>query len=276
MVLLLSLGAAIGYGLSDFIGGVVSRRTSMWAVAAVSQITATLLVAGFLATNMGRPTAGDLMWGALAGLGSGAGNVLIFNGLARGRMAVVAPLSAVVAAALPALVGLATGERPGLLAIVGVAAALPAIWLVSVSGEGSVRAERTTILNGLFAGVGFALQFSALGQVREEAGLAPLVVSQVFSVATIIVAATAWSATWLPRDRPSRLGAVSGLFAGLATISYQLAVQSGLLTIAAVVTSLYPAVTVVLATLVLKETILRAQAVGLALAGGAIALIAAG
>jgi drug/metabolite transporter (DMT)-like permease len=276
MVLLLSLCAATAYGLSDFVGGVVTRRTSVWPVAATSQAAAAVLTIGLVATNLGDPRFGDLWWGALAGLGSGAGNVFIYQGLARGRMAVVAPLSAITAAALPVLVGLSTGERPGILPVIGVLIALPAIWLVSTSGKGLGHADRGDVVFGLLAGLGFGVQFSALGQVPEQAGLTPLAVSQVMSVTTIVIGAVAMSTQWLPRDRHSRLGAVAGLLAGIATVCFQLAVQRGLLTIASVVASLYPAVTVLLAAILLREGIHRTQGAGLALATTAVVLIAWG
>ncbi|RPJ64870.1 MAG: DMT family transporter [Acidobacteria bacterium] len=276
MVFLLSLCSAIAYGLSDFVGGVLSRRASVWAVAATSQATAAVLALGLIATNVGEPRAGDLLWGGLAGIGSGAGNVFIYRGLAGGRMAVVAPLSALAAAGVPVLVGLFGGERPGALPMVGVLTALPAIWLVSNGGSGLRDASRADVVNGLLAGLGFGAQFSALGQVREQAGLTPLAVSQVVSVVAIVMGAVVLSGSWLPRDRFSRLGAVAGLLAGIATVCFQLAVRYGLLSLAAVVTSLYPAVTVLLAALILRERIGRAQGVGLALALMAIALIASG
>jgi drug/metabolite transporter (DMT)-like permease len=276
MVLLLSLCAAVAYGLSDFVGGVVTRRASAWAVAATSQATAAVLTVGLAATNLGDPGAGDLWWGVLAGLGSGAGNVLIYRGLARGRMAVVAPLSAVAAAALPVLVGLSTGERPGVLTVIGVLTALPAIWLVSTSGKGLRHADRGDVAFGLLAGLGFGVQFSALGQVPDQAGLTPLAVSQIVSAMAIIGGAVAMSTPWMPRDRYSSLGAVAGLLAGIATICFQLAVQRGLLTIAGVVASMYPAVTVLLATVILREGIHRTQGAGLALATTAVVLIAWG
>jgi drug/metabolite transporter (DMT)-like permease len=191
-------------------------------------------------------------------------------------MAVVAPLSAIVAAALPVLVGLSTGERPGVLTAIGVLAALPAIWLVSTSGKGLRHADRGDVAFGLMAGLGFGVQFSALGQVPEQAGLTPLAVSQVVSVIAIIIGAMAMSSPWIPRNRESRLGAVAGLLAGVATICFQLAVQRGLLTIAGVVASLYPAVTVLLAAVVLREGIHRMQGAGLALATAAVVLIAWG
>ena len=276
MVILLSLSSAVAYGLSDFVGGVVTRRASVWPVAATSQATAAVLTVGLAATNLGDPRFGDLWWGALAGLGSGAGNVFIYQGLARGRMAVVAPLSAIAAAALPVLVGLSTGERPGVLPVIGVLTALPAVWLVSASGDGLRHADQVDVVRGLLAGLGFGVQFSALGQVPEQAGLTPLAVSQVVSVMAIVIGAVARSTQWMPRDRYSRLGAVAGLLAGTATVCFQLAVQQGLLTIAGVVASLYPAVTVLLAAVVLREGIHRTQGVGLALATTSVVLIASG
>ncbi|HJU65520.1 MAG TPA: EamA family transporter, partial [Gemmatimonadaceae bacterium] len=155
MVLILSLCAAAAYGLSDFVGGVVTRRASVWAVAATSQTVASILAVILATIIPGDPVAADLWWGALAGIGSGAGNVLIYHGLARGRMAVVAPLSAVTSAVVPLLVGILTGDRPGMLSAVGIALALPAIWLVSTSGTWTIDAARTDVLNGLAAGMGF-------------------------------------------------------------------------------------------------------------------------
>jgi drug/metabolite transporter (DMT)-like permease len=276
VVLLLSLGSALAYGVSDFVAGVLSRRASPWAVAAASQAAAAALVLAVAAADRGDPGAAGLAWGVLAGLGNGAGNVFLYRGLGAGRMAVVAPLSAIAAAGLPVLVGLAGGERPGLLPLGGVLAALPAVWLVSGGGSALRGAGGADVVNGLLAGVGFGVQFSALGQVPRSGGLAPLAVCQGVSVATIVIAAGVLAAPWVPRDRASRLGAVAGLLAGAATVCFQLAAQRGLLSVASVVASLYPAVTVVLAAAALRERIGRAQGAGLALAAAAVALIAAG
>ena len=276
MALFLSLCAALAYGLSDFVGGLLTRRASVWAVAATSQAAATVLALGLLTTRPGEPDSTALLWGVLAGIGTGAGNVCIYRGLAAGRMAVVAPVSAIVTGALPVLVGLATGDRPGALSVLGVLLALPAIWLVSAGGPQVSGAKRADVFNGLVAGLGFGVQFSALGQIPEEAGVLPLAVSQGASVLFIVMGAIAMSAPWVPRDRFSRLGVVAGLLAGTATICFQLAVQSGMLTIAAVLASLYPAVTVLLAAIVLRESIGRTQSIGLVLAVAAVALIASG
>jgi uncharacterized membrane protein len=248
---LLSLGSAVAYGLSDFVGGILSRRASAWAVATMSQGTAAVLTVALVTTNVGDFTTATLLWGILAGIGSGAGNVLIYRGLAAGRMTVVAPVSATAAAALPVLAGTVTGERPGILPMIGVLTALPAIWLVS-GGRRLQDIGRVDMVNGLSAGAGFGLQFSALGQIPREAGLMPLAVSQVASVFAIVGAAVMFSAHSVPRDRSSRLGAVAGLLAGTATLCFQLAV------------------------LVLRERVHGAQGLGLALAATAVALIASG
>jgi uncharacterized membrane protein len=275
-VVLLSLCSAITYGLSDFVGGLLTRRANVWAVAATSQATATVLTLGLLLTSVGAPDARHLVWGTLAGLGSGAGNLFIYRGLAAGRMTVVAPISAIGAAVLPALAGSVIGERLGIRPLLGVLIALPAIWLVS-GGRFHLRAaHQSDLVNGMVAGLGFGVQFSALGLVPRQAGLMPLAVSQAVSVIAIIVGAVAWSAPWIPRDRFSRLGSAAGLLAGTATVCFQFAVQSGMLTIAAVLASLYPAVTVLLAAVVLRERIHLAQGAGLAFAVIAVALIAAG
>jgi drug/metabolite transporter (DMT)-like permease len=276
VVVLLSLSAAVTYGLSDFIGGVLTRRASAWAVAAASQAAALVLAAAFAAMAPTSPPASALAWGALGGVGSGAGNVLIYRGLGSGRMTVVAPVSAVAAAVLPVIAGIAGGERPGAIPLIGVAAALPAVWLVSGGGAGIRGASRRDLMNGLGAGLGFGTQFSALGQIPASAGLTPLALSQVVSVGSIVIAAVALSAPWVPRDRFSRLGVFAGLLAGIATICFQFATQSGMLTIAAVLTSLYPAVTVVLAAAVLRERVRPLQSIGLVLAGASVALIATG
>jgi uncharacterized membrane protein len=275
-VIFLSLCAAIAYGLSDFVGGVASRRASVWAVAVASQGTAALMTIVLAFGDSAAVDGRAVLTGAVGGFGSAAGNVYIYRGLAAGRMAVVAPLSAIAAATLPTIVGLLLGDRLSVWPLSGVALALPAIWLVAGGGGGFHGASRRDLFNGLAAGLGFGVQFSALGLVPPSAGLTPLAISQLVSVSAIILAAVAQAAPWLPRDRVSNLGVVAGVLAGVATICFQRAVQNGMLTIAGVLTSLYPAVTVLLAATVLREPILGPQRIGLTLAAAAVALIASG
>ena len=279
MVVLLALGSALAYGLSDFIGGMLARRVSAWTVAVVAQCASTACVTVLALSTGGDPTSAHLAWGLLAGLGNGTGGVFLYRGLASGRMSVVAPLSAVGAALLPVVVGVVSGERPSVLTWLGVACAFPAIWLVSRSPDHAASAtggRGLGVVDGLLAGLGFGLLFTALGQVPESAGLRPLAVTQATSVLAIIALATLLGKAWLPRERYAWRAAGIGALGALATTLFLLATQAGLLSVASVLSSLYPTVTVLLAVMVLHERIHPAQAAGLALALTAVALVAAG
>ena len=275
MVVLLSLAAALAYGVSDFVGGLASRRTSAWPVAFVGAVSA-LAGALVLALSLGGdPAPSDLWWGALAGVGSGAGGAFLYRGLAAGRMGVVAPISAVGAALVPVSVGVLTGERPDVLVWLGISAAVPGIWFVSRE-PGDSGDQAAGIVDGVLAGLGFGVLFAAMGQVPDSAGFWPLAVAQGVAAICVALTATLLGGRWLP-DHPSHAwGIVAGLLATAAVVAFLLATQTGLLTVASVVTSLYPAITIVLAAVILREHIHRTQAVGLALCAVAVALVAAG
>ena len=275
---LLSLGAALAYGLSDFLGGVVSRRTSLWPVALTACLGAALGTLVLAVLRPGDPGVTDVAWGLLAGIGSGAGTVFLYRGFASGRMGVVAPVSAVGAAVLPAALAVAVGERPSSLVWLGLVVALPGIWLVSrepASGEvpGGVAAG---LRDGVLAGLGFGLLFAALGQVPDSAGLWPVMGTQVVSCVSVAAAALLLGADPVPRRRLEWGGLVAGLLATVAVVGFLLARQHGLLSVAAVLTSLYPAFTVLLATLLLGERLHRAQTLGLALCAVTVACVALG
>jgi drug/metabolite transporter (DMT)-like permease len=274
MAILLSLAAAVAYGLSDFIGGLVSRRTSAWAVALVGNAAAFVGAVVLVLAVDGSPTRTDLWWGALAGVGSGVGGAFLYRGLAAGRMGMVAPVSAVGAALLPVCVGVATGERPAVLVWLGIVAAVPGIWLVSrePGDSGSLAAG---LLDGVLAGLGFGLLFAAMGQVPEEAGFAPLAASQAAAMVCVALTAALLGGRWIPHERSQAWGVLAGLLATGAVVAFLLATQTGLLTVASVVTSLYPAVTIALAALVLRERIHVSQGLGLLLCGLAVGLVAA-
>lgn len=274
MAVLLSLVAAVAYGLSDFVGGLASRRTSAWPVAFTGMAAAFAGAVVLTLVTDGSPTRTDLAWGALAGVGSGAGGAFLYRGLAAGRMGVVAPISAVGAALLPVGVGVATGERPAVLVWVGISAAVPGIWLVSrePGDSGDLAAG---ILDGVLAGLGFGLLFAATGQIPEAAGFAPLAVGQGVGMVAVALTAAALGARWFPHHRSQAWGIVAGLLATIAVVAFLLATQTGLLTVASVVTSLYPAITIALAAIVLRERVHASQGVGLLLCGIAVGLVAA-
>lgn len=274
MGILLALGAAVAYGLSDFIGGLASRRTTPWPVALLAGFGGLVGAVLLALTVDGAPTGADLAWGAVSGLGSGAGSVFLYRGLSTGRMGVVAPVSAVGAAVVPVAVGLATGDRPSTLALVGIAAALPGIWLVAWIPDRAADDRPAGLVDGVLAGLGFGLLFVALGQVPDGAGFWPLAAGQAAAVATIWLIATALRESWVPVAASEWWGVAAGLVASLAVLMFLLATQTDLLTIAAVLTSLYPAFTILLAAVVLRERIYRAQATGLLLCGVAVACVA--
>ena len=272
----LALLGAVSYGISDFIGGLASRRTSVWPVAILSCV-GSLVGAVVLALLVpGDPTRSQLWWGALAGVGAGAGTAFLYRGLSGGRMGVVAPVSGVGATVIPVLVGVWGGERPSAAVWLGMVIALPGIWLVSREESGVPEPGPSGLLDGVLAGVGFGVLFAALGQVPAGAGYWPLAAAEAAAVVAVVVACLALRGEMVPHAREQSWGLVSGLLAAAAGVSFLLATHHGLLTVSAVLISLYPAFTVLLAALVLRERIHLVQAVGLALCGVAVVLVAAG
>ncbi len=276
MSALLALSGAIFYGLSDFLGGYYSRRTSAWALAFVACLAGGV---GILAASFfvdGDPTRTHILWGLAAGVGNGFGTAFLYRGLAGGRMGVVAPISAVGAAVVPVAAGVLGGERPGALVWLGIAVALPGIWLVSREPQATVSPSSSGVVDGVLAGLGFGSFFAALGQIPDEAGFVPLALNQATAALCIIALATAFRAPWVPRDPIVAAGIACGVLGSTAAVAFLIATQLGSLTVAAILASLYPAFTILLAATVLKEHIHRGQAVGLALCAVAVGFVAAG
>jgi drug/metabolite transporter (DMT)-like permease len=276
MAILLSLLAAASYGLADFSGGFASKRASAWSVALVACLTGGVLVLALSAVSGGEPTTSDLWWGAAAGVGNGFGTAFLYRGLSSGRMGVVAPVSGVGAAVIPVVVGVALGERPAALVWLGIVLALPAIWMVARDPAGLSSAAPGGVADGSLAGLGFGLFFVALGQVSDDAGMLPLAVNQVVAGVVIVLVALALRQPWLPRERAALGGILAGALGTFAAVLFVAATHHGYLSVTAVLTSLYPAFTVVLAASVLREHVHRAQAAGLLLCAVAVSLVAAG
>jgi drug/metabolite transporter (DMT)-like permease len=276
VAILLGLLAAVTYGAADFCAGVGSRRLAVGPVTVIVQATAFLTgLVGVLLVPGSGPHAGPLGWGAVAGIGSAVGTVALYRGFAAGAMSPVATSSAVLAAVLPAVVGLATGERLSLLVAVGIVLAVPAIALVSWQG-GAGPALGTGLLYGAVAGVGFGWLFVAFDRAGTSSGAWPLVPST--AVALLLVLPFARSsgrpdASW---RGPGALAMTAGLLGGISNLVFLRAAGVGQLAVVAVLTSLYPAATVLLARFVLQERWTRLQATGLAVAVGAVVLVSLG
>ena len=288
MAIFLSLVTAIVYGAADFCGGLASRRTSTVSVVVWSQAFGLVLLALVLPVLGGHPTVHDEEWGAVCGVAGAAAIGLLYRGLALGTMGVVSPLSAVLGASIPMLYGIAfRGERPAWLAYAGIAAALLAVICVSAAESEAPDANAQPARRGLFppgvtegllAGVGFGLFFIALAQTRAAAGMYPLLAARVTSIVLLLCGGLAFGGPAAIRVARPALGivALGGTLDIGANILFVLAAHAGMLSIVAVLTSLYPAATVALAAIVLRERLGRLQWIGVALAlGGAVAISAA-
>lgn len=279
MGVLLGLLSALCYGCSDFTAGVGGRRSDPAAITVIAQPFGLIAAAvAVIALSARSPTPHALWWGALSGVGSGVGTVSLYRGLAVAQMSVVAPLSAVLSAALPAVAGLLLGNHLAALAWAGIVIAMPAVTLVSLQPANGHGSRRAGIVTGLLAGAGFALLFIALDQAGTAAGAWPLLPGQ--AVAVIMVAG--WAA--LARNRPDRkawsrawrLGMTAGLLGGMANLLYLAATGAGQLAVVAVLTALYPAVTILLARVMLHERWSRLQIIGLIVSALAVAAISIG
>lgn len=292
MAVALALAAALGYGVSDFVGGVLSKRRSLWMVATASQVTAAAATASVALAVPGHPRALDFAWGAAAGIAGGVGVSALYRGLSRGRMGVVAPISGTGSALVPVIVGLATGDRPPALAWIGMAIALPAIVLIP-----QTRNEAATVPDGngerppvrppgrpawhgagygAIAGVGFGALFATIKQIGGHAGFWPLALTQLMAAVTVAVVAAVLHQRWLPRGRRLVPVYAFGLLGAAALVCFQLATRHGRLTIVSVIAALYPAVTVAMAAVLLRERLGRVQSLGLALAVIAVVLVTIG
>lgn len=209
------------------------------------------------------------------------GTLALYQGLSVGAMSVVAPVSAVLAAALPAAVGLLAGEMLPVPALIGLVVGVLAIGLVSgttapgpASGSGAPRYAWAALGFGTLSGAGFALLFIALDRAGTRAGAWPVLPSQ--AVALLLILAIAVMTGHRPRGswRPAvALAVFTGIAGAAATLLFLVATDTGQLAAVAVITALYPAVTVILARLLLTERWTRSQIVGLLAAATATALI---
>lgn len=298
MAVVLGLLVSLTYGTGDFFGGLASKRTSATSVVIGSfAISTGMLVVATAAWPLfgalPHPGGRDLWLGAATGLVGPIALGLLYRGLATGRMSVVAPITAVVAAVVPFGWGIGHGERPPAVALAGVAVALVAVVLISSAPAHPDHEHDDAHVEGgavvptaLAAGLGFGVVFVLLGSTTSHAGLWPLLVARPLSVLVTVGALVAWSrrpgasggsarAAVLPGPGSWPMVAGAGVFDVTANAAYLAATQRGLLSIVAVLSSLYPASTVVLARIVLAERLHRIQLGGLVLAALGVAAMAA-
>ena len=284
MAVILGLAAALTYGAADFFGGLATRKTRVYTVVLISQLFGSILLIGLFPFFSGSgPTAEALWWGGWSGLAGAAGVTFFYQALAMGRMSVIAPITAVEAASVPVIFGLVTAERPSGLALAGVACALVAVALVSRTPEEDPAnlAERKGLMasglgHALAAGLGFGAFFILLSRAGADTGLWPLAGARVSSVGLLAVVALVAGSWQRPSGNSLRLIVAAGTFDVAANLFYLLATREGLLAIVAVLTSMYPATTVLLARFTLGERLDRIQLLGLAVAVAGVIAISLG
>jgi len=271
--ILFGLGAALTWGAADFGGGFASKRINSYGVVIGSHIislSAFLVLA--ISLNEPVPPLRDWLFGAAAGLAGGIGLMLLYRALAEGKMSIAAPVSAMVAATIPVVFASITQGLPANLTLLGFALALTAVWLLS-SGEAITQIRIKELGLPLTAGIVFGLFFILLHQASGRAIVWPIVATRIGSITGLLAYTSLTRKSWLPPRQQWSLLAFIGIIDAAGTAFYALSARLGRLDTAAVIGSLYPGATVLLAWVFLKERISRIQATGIVLALGAIVML---
>ena len=274
-----SVGAVFLWGASDFAGGYGSRRANAFVLTAFSHVCAFALMLAIALGGRGElPSAASMVWAVIAGAIGGFSLAIFYGALASGQMGLTAPIAALLGAAIPTLADLAMEGRPSRWSIAGFGLAILAIWLIT-RPEPEIQNDESGhpkgVVRAALAGVGFAGFYLC---VHQASGSAPWIaaITRIGSFTATAIAVAAIRAP-LKLERPAiGLGMIAGFFDVTASALFVYANQRGRLDEAVDITSLYPAVTVLLARLVLKEQFSRWKLVGLLAALAAVPLIAAG
>ncbi|MGH3677797.1 MAG: EamA family transporter, partial [Mycobacterium sp.] len=209
--------------MSDFVGGIASRRVAALRVVLVSYPVALVLLAGLAAITGGDISQGAILWGGLCGISQAFGVWWFYAALGAGPISVVSPLTAVLVAAIPVGVGLALGERPGAIAAVGVVLALAAVVLVSreATDEDVTPHRFTTKVAWLTvgAGIAFGLNFVLIAQAPVEAKLWPLVFARLAATVLVFAVAALSGNLRLPSGTPLRLAVLAAVLDVVANIA---------------------------------------------------------
>jgi len=275
MAVIFALLAAAVYGVSDFIGGFASRRVPAITVLLISDPLGAVLMAAVLPVYGGPLTGSTVAWSAGAGVAGLAGVALLYTALAQAPMNVISPVTAVMSGVVPVAAGVVQGERPHLLAWLGVVIGLVAVTLISRQPEDHPHGPIgfRPLAMAVLAGVGFGAFFICLAGTDSDSGMWPVVLSRlVASVLVVPLAAVGGGFVRVPRS-VWKLALLGGFLDAVANLAFLLATRNGLLSLSSVITALYPAGTVLLAAIVLKERTGALQRVGLGIAAAAVVLL---
>jgi drug/metabolite transporter (DMT)-like permease len=275
MPILVALAAAGVYGASDFLGGFASKRNAAGTVVLLSQLCGAALLVVCYALQPLPITRADVLFGALGGVAGAIAIVMLYAALSVGRMGVISPVNAVVSASVPVLFGIGFGERPTVFAIVGVCCALGAVILVSLDATTrSISLREPGLALALGSGVAIGVLYVALGGAHGGSGFGRLVVTRCVSLAVLCCYVFARRFPLRAARGTLRYIAPAGVLDMGANILYVIAAHGGLISLVAVVTSLYPVSTVLLARFFLAERLSPIQWAGVACAIGGVVLVA--
>jgi drug/metabolite transporter (DMT)-like permease len=271
---LLGLASAASWGAGDFTGGLASKRSSVVGVLALGQAAGVaLIVATALLLREASPAPATIAWSVAAGVSGAVGLAALYRGLAVGRMAIVAPVSAVLSATIPVGWSALSEGMPPLSKLAGFVLALAGIWLIARAGPSDEGREGLAL--ALLAGCGFGGFLVLMDRGAQGGTFWSLAAARGTSLALAFAAAAARRRPWAPARSAVPLVVLSGVLDAGGNACFILATQAGRLDVAAVLSSMYPASTVLLAAGVLRERVSWSQTAGIAAVLGAIALIAA-
>jgi drug/metabolite transporter (DMT)-like permease len=270
----LSLTAAVSWGAADFSGGIATKTANVFSVIVVAHATGLAFML-LLALLVGEPIPGwtSLLWGIVAGLAGGIGLAALYKALAVGKMGINAPLSCVITAVVPLLFSFSTEGLPHAVQIIGFVVALVSIWLMATQRGAAEESQGLGL--AVVAGIGFGGFLLFIKLAGSEAVFWPLVSARAASFLLMLAITVIRGGDWKHSRGSVSYMLLAGILDSGANALYVAATQRGRLDVAAVLSSLYPASTVMLARLVLKERLSRKQRVGMAAALIAVSLIAA-
>jgi drug/metabolite transporter (DMT)-like permease len=275
MAILFALLAAGAYGVSDFIGGFASRRVHAITVLLISYPAGAVVMAALLPVYGGTVSAATLGWSVAGGVAGLVGVSLLYSAMAQAPMNIISPITAVLSAVVPVLGGLIIGERPNPAAWLGIVLGLVAVVMISRQPEDHPhgRVGWRPLAMAVMAGMGFGFYFVCLAQADTNSGMWPVVLSRVVSSLLVIPLAVAGHRFVRIPASVVRLAIAAGVLDATANVAFLLASRHGLLSLSGVITALYPAGTVLLAVVILKEHTGRLQRAGLAIAAASVLLL---
>ena len=274
--IVIALAAALSWGAGDFCGGLAARKIHQFQVLLLTTLSSLLLLSLFaILLKESFPSTRDIVLAVLAGVSGSLGLAALYRGLSLGNAALVAPVAGVVGMIIPTFVGLFIEGLPGFLTVAGYGLAILGIWLVSRARDGSDPKDGDGLGLALLAGIGFGGFLALIAQMEGEQVFSPLVISK---SASLVLALVLIRVQELPLVTPRRslMAVYSGFLDAGGNILYLYATQFVRLDIAAVLSSLYPAATVLLSSLLLKEKFSFQQWIGVSTCLAAILLITVG